>query len=84
LITLHESTDSIYAVLVVKTQRARAQEIGKSLQNSGEKMPLVGGYEDSMERLGVQSWQAAGGYEDSMERLGVQSWQAAGAGAAPS
>ena len=47
-------------------------------------MPLVGEYEDSMERLGVQSWQAAGGYEDSMERLGVQSWQAAGAGAAPS
>jgi len=60
LLTPHESTDSIYAVLVVKTRRARAQEIGKSLQNSGEKMPLVGGYEDSMKRLGVQSWQAAG------------------------
>jgi len=40
---------------------ARAsREIGKSLQNSGGKMPLVGGYEDSIKRLGVQSWQAAG------------------------
>jgi len=46
-------------VTIDNTARASC-EIGKSLQNSGGKMPLVGGYEDSIKRLGVQSWQAAG------------------------